>query len=511
MRKFAFALSILSTSLLVSLPASALAQPLAFGPLISDGAVFQRGAPVAITGTAAPGATVEVRLGDDTRSVTADATGNWQAQFPPLTARTGLQLSAASSQEMLTAKALSVGDVFLCSGQSNMQWAMKDTALPDNERRMPVDKTISLLSVPIATARTEQRAFANPARWSKASDGSADFSAVCLIAGRAIAQAQTVPVGLIDASMGGTPIESWLPYEGLRAAGGADEGLAILDAFRADPAAAEARYGAQLDGMWTMPPPAGQPAGRPRLGYANLFNAMIAPMGNTPLAGVIWYQGENNANRNGAREAYRRQLTALLASWRARFGADLPWVIVQLAPFGRLSDQPGEHNWAEVREAQRMVAEADPLAEMVTTVDVGERLDIHPPLKKPVGLRAAAAMMFLRFGGTAAVLGPRPLVASRQGDEVRIKMTPSTSPLMAASWGRPGPFMLCDAGAGRTCAFADAQLADGGIAIAIPAGIRPAVVRYCWGAAPICNVFDSEQRPLPAFELPVIAGQQDMP
>ncbi|MFN3294246.1 MAG: hypothetical protein ACK414_12450, partial [Gemmobacter sp.] len=152
----------------------------------------------------------------------------------------------------------SVGDVFLCSGQSNMQWAMDDTAMPDNERRVAVDQAISVLSVPIATARTEQRAFAAPATWSSAFDGSGDFSAVCLIAGRAIAHAQQVPVGLFDASMAGTPIEAWLPCDGLKAAGGADEGLTILDAFRSDPQAAEAQYGAQLDGMWVSPPPAAQ-------------------------------------------------------------------------------------------------------------------------------------------------------------------------------------------------------------------------------------------------------------
>jgi sialate O-acetylesterase len=493
------------------LPAIASAQSLAFGPLISDGAVLQRGASVKITGKAAPGASVEVRLDQDARNITAAADGTWQAEFPAMDAATGLQLMATSGGKILTASGVAVGDVFLCSGQSNMQWSMRETAMPDNERRVPIDKTIRLMSVPIATARTEQRAFATPARWSSAFDGSGDFSAICLIAGRAIANAQKVPVGLIDASMGGTPIEAWLPYDGLRAAGGADEGLTILDAFRTDPYAAEAQYGALLDGLWTMPPPPGQPANRPRMGYANLFNAMIAPLGNTPMAGVLWYQGENNANRDGAREAYRRQLTALLSSWRARFGADLPWVIVQLAPFGRLSDQPAEHNWSEVREAQRLVAEADPLAEMVTTVDVGERLDIHPPLKKPVGLRAAAAMAFLRYGGKADVLGPRPASAIRTGDTVMIAMSPETGSLMAASWGRPGPFILCEAGATRACMFADARLTDGGIAVAVPDGFDPALVRYCWGAAPICNVFDTEQRPLPAFELPVTAKERQGP
>lgn len=493
------------------IPAQALAQPLVLAPALGDGAVLQRGEPVAIAGRAAADAAVIVTLGDTTRSVRADSAGDWHADFPAMPAATGLTLTAASGDERATARDLAVGDVYLCSGQSNMQFAMNEAALPPGERKLPVDASIRLLSVPIATARSEQRGFAAPAAWTPADQGAAEFSAVCLIAGRALARSQQVTVGLIDASMGGTPIESWLPYDGLAAAGGAEEGLAILDAFRRDPAAAEAEFGARLDAMWQMPPPPGQPAGRPRMGYANLFNAMIAPLGRMRLAGAIWYQGENNANRPEPRAAYRRQLTALLASWRARFGPDLPFVIIQLAPFGRLSGEPDDHPWAEVREAQRQVALADPHAELVTTVDVGERLDIHPPLKKPVGQRAATALGVLRFGLPREALGPRPVDAVRIGNDVRIGVAAGEGGLMAASWGRPGPFILCDSRQTQPCAYADARLVEGGIAVSIPAGQNPELVRYCWGAAPICNVFDKAQQPLPAFEMPVTPARQDTP
>lgn len=499
MRTCAIAVALLSALL----PVAAQAQTLAFGPLVSDGAVLQRGVPVSISGSAEPGATVEVKLGEAVRKVTADAAGKWEAAFPPLDAASGLELAASSGKETLTANGLAAGDVFLCSGQSNMQWAMEDTAMPDHERRMPIDKSISLFSVPIASARTEQQGFAGPSRWSKAFDGSGDFSAVCLLAGRAIARSQGVPVGLIDASMGGTPIEAWLPYDGLQRVGGMDDALAMLDAFRSDPVRAEAEHGARLDAMWTMPPPPGQERDRPRMGYANLFNGMIAPLGSTPLAGVLWYQGENNTRRDNPRAAYKAQLRALLDSWRARFGAEVPFVIVQLASFGRLSSEPGENAWSEVREAQRQVAEEDPLAELVTTVDVGERLDIHPPLKKPVGHRAAVALAFLRYGGPAEALGPRPVSATRADGEVWIAIAAGGEGLMAASWGRPGPFIVCSAGTPGECSFADARLVPGGIAVKVPEGVEPALVRYCWGAAPICNVFDRAQQPLPAFELPV--------
>lgn len=495
---FAFALLATSTA------GATFGQSLAFGPALSDGAVLQRGRPVELSGTAKPGAQVTVAFGGTVRQAKADQEGKWQAQFPAMDAASGHSVTVSDGTESIALKDIAVGDVFLCSGQSNMQFSMRETALNPGERKLPIDRSISLFSVPISSARVEQPTFGQPAQWSNAFAGSDEFSAVCMIAGRAIAQTQKIPIGLVDASMGGTPIEAWLPYEGLKRAGGMEAGLAILDAFRADPAAAEARYGAELDASWKMPPPPGQDPNRPRMGYANLFNGMLAPLGKMKFAGAIWYQGENNTRRSNVREAYRRQLTALLASWRGRFGAKLPFVIVQLAPFGPLSDKPDENGWAELREAQRLVAQEDPGAELVTTVDVGERLDIHPPLKKPVGQRAAAALSYMLYGTPAEALGPRPLDARLSGSEVRIRIGGDT--LMAASWGRPGPFILCQSSATPDCRFADARLIDGGVAVMVDATFKPDLVRYCWGAAPICNVFDRAQRPLPAFELPVMSG-----
>lgn len=482
--------------------AVAAAQTLAFGPALSEGAVLQRGQQIDISGIAAPKAGISVTLGEERRDVKADRTGRWRAIFPARSASDGVSLSAVSGAERLELRNIAIGEVFLCSGQSNMQFSMAESAMNLGDRKVAVDRSISLLSVPIATARVEQSAFAKPASWTNAFSDSADFSAVCLFAGRAIANAQKVKVGLVDASMGGTPIEAWLPYEGLKQAG-ESEGLAILDAFRADAAAAEARYGPQLDGLWINPPPPRQDRDRPRMGYANLFNGMVAPLAGTRFAGVIWYQGENNTRRDNPRAAYELRLKALLTSWRGRFGADLPFAIVQLAPFGPLSDQPGEHNWAEVREAQRQVALEDPKAELVTTVDVGERLDIHPPLKKPVGLRSAAALSHLLYGTPVETLGPQPVDAVRKGNSVVIRITGSSNGLMAASWGRPGPMVLCSVTVTPECRFADARIISDGIALDVPEGFAPALVRYCWGAAPICNVFDRAQRPLPAFELPI--------
>lgn len=501
------AVAILASILVTASSAANAGEPLMFGPTLSDGAVLQRGKPIELSGRAIPKAIVEVEFGGSKQRTNADREGRWSTTFAAMDATSGLTVVATSEGQRLQLQNIAVGDVFLCSGQSNMAFSMAETALNAGERKLSIDRNISLLLVPKGQARVEQATFTSGVSWTNAHDGSEKFSAVCMIAGRAIAQAQKIPVGLIDASLGGTPIESWLPYDGIKRAGGLEQGIAILDAFRSDPTVAEERWGKQLDAMWKMPPPPGQDPDRPRLGYANLFNAMVAPLGRMPLAGVMWYQGENNTRRANTRAAYVSQLKALLASWRSRFGQQLPFVIVQLAPFGPLASSPDENNWAELREAQRLVATEDPWAELVTTVDVGERLDIHPPLKKPVGQRAAAALSHLLYGGPIEALGPLPLEARRNGGEIRVRVGNATEGLMAASWGRPGPFILCRTKPERDCRFADARLIDADVAVDLAPGFNPDIVRYCWGAAPICNVFDRKGRPLAPFELNIPAGQ----
>lgn len=482
-------------------PTALLAEPPRFAPWLLDEAVIQRGRDITITGSATPGQTVAVTLGAEARTAVASDDGHWRASFAPLAAATGLELAATAGSERTVVRDIAIGDVFFCSGQSNMQFTLAQSALPDGTRKSKVDASIRLLQIPRARSQVVATDFAKPVRWSPASESGAGFSAVCLLAGREIADAQRVTVGLVEADWGGTPIEGWMPRDALAAAGVDPAKIVMLDEYSADPAKAEATYGDLIESEWRGRPATGGRPRQPRMAWASLHNAMVAPLAETHFAGAIWYQGENNAGMRTSRADYAARLRALIAAWRGEFGVDMPIVVIQIAPFGKLSDRPGEDASSEIREAQRLVAANDPRAALVVTADVGERLDIHPPLKLPVARRAAAALTHLVYGGSADLLGPRAWRAWRQASAVHIAISGTDRGVMAASSGRPGPFTLCDATG--VCRFADARLVDGGLQIAVPDQFEPARVRYCWGAAPICNVFDGAERPLGPFELVV--------
>lgn len=494
--------ALLAMVTLAALPVAAAAGELALGAPFSSGMVIQRDKPVPVWGEGQPGTTVNVSLGDDRRTASVQADGRWQLELPARAAATGLTLSVEARGSIVQLKDVAIGDVILCSGQSNMVWRMSQSAIKVEDRKVPADENIRLLTVPWLSTQIEARRFLEPTPWVAASEKSADFSAVCLFAGREIVQSENVTVGLVTAAMGGTPIHSYMPYEGLAAAGGKERQLAVLDAYRRDPVAAEAAYGAMLTDLWEKrPAPARAMKGRE--GYANLFNGMIAPLGPMRFTGALWYQGENSANNAEGTDSYRNHLRALIASWRGRFGADLPFVVVQLAGYGPLSGASDNDDTAAIREAQRLVAHEDPMTELVVTIDVSERFDIHPPIKKPVGQRAGAALLKLAYKKPDAYRPPEAISARRAGNEVKIAISQAGGALFAASWGRPGPFMLCEDTAGETCRFADAQFSEGGVSVTVPSGAKPVLVRYCWDTAPICNVFDAEDLPLGPFALTI--------
>lgn len=491
--------TVLSLFLFMAASGSAYAQSLTLGAPFSDNMVFQRGQPIAIWGAATPGESVRVTLGSAESIAQADSNGTWQTQLPAMTEQEGLAIKVVSDRESRMVSDVAIGDVFLCSGQSNMEFPLGQSALGDGERKAPIDARLRLIKVPLAIARTPQREFSKPVTWRTGQVDTASFSAICLLFGREIAREQKVVVGLINSSYGGTPIEGWMDRTAMVSAGGMADWIAMIDAFAEDPVVAEARYGTQLDGYWTR-------ANSPwpgRMGFANLHNAMIAPLGATRFAGVLWYQGENNANGSDTRRAYRAKLEGLFEGWRAQFGADLPFIVMQLAGFGPLAKEAEPNSWADIREAQRQAVNGDRRAALVVTVDVGERLDIHPPLKKPVAMRAARAARVLIYRQAGTASGPEAVSATREGNALLVRVSHVQGTLFAASWGRPGPFQVCDNAAGEKCRYADAEFTSDGIRVSIPRGVDPTVLRYCWAAAPLCNVFDDAQSPLGPFELAV--------
>ena len=260
-----------------------------------------------------------------------------------------------------------------------------------------------------------------------------------------------------------------------------------------------------LDGTWYYQP-AAHAIGSPRRapwesvgGVTTLFNGMIAPLGEFGLRGVLWYQGESNT---GEPAEYRSLLAGLMADWRQRFGAALPFLIVQLPQYGARVSAPTESGWAGVREAQRLAVAADTRAALIVTVDIGDVSNLHPPDKQDVGRRAALAARRLIYGEAVAAAGPVPAAVVLEGDDVLVRFRDDGGGLVAYSNNGPMAFELCGT-AIDSCRFVSAQIDGADVRLAVPRGMIPERVRHCWGDGPLCNLYDRAGLPAGPFELPV--------
>ncbi|HTD53827.1 MAG TPA: sialate O-acetylesterase, partial [Silvibacterium sp.] len=310
--------------------------------LLSDHAVLQRDAPIHIWGWADPGETVTVRFHDQTRTTTADDLGKWSLWLMPEKAGGPFTLTASGSGggTGVTLSDLLVGDVWLASGQSNMEMPL--SGFPGNAVVKNADDEIAHATLPtVRLLRLEHATSEFPlndisATWTECNpQTAAEFSAVAYFFGREINQKEKVPVGLIDTTWGGTPVESWISLMGISS----DAGLmplfrsrAIFAENLADDAAMRAKEKRERDTAEAAHQPAPQPHWHPdpaSFEPAVLYNAMIAPETRYTMKGVIWYQGETNSNPERA-PLYVKEFPALIADWRREWGEGaFPFIYVQ--------------------------------------------------------------------------------------------------------------------------------------------------------------------------------------
>ncbi|MCC5996661.1 MAG: beta galactosidase jelly roll domain-containing protein [Oceanicaulis sp.] len=612
-------------------------------PVFSDGMVIQYGQPVPVWGHARPDAAVEVTLNAHSQTVTANADGRWSAMFDALADGAPVSLTVRSGARQTRISDARAGEVWLCAGQSNMEFPVSRALNPDTELATADDPGLKLLTIPHTSHIEAVQALPEGAAWAPSTpETAADFSAVCYFFGRERRARTGLPVGLVNASWGGSQIEAWMSAVALRSAGVAQDGLDLLALYVRDPEAGMARYGdiweawwtagsdeplpwndtasswaqvpdfsdwrgwpdeamrdhlgmvwyqtrvdlsaeqaaspatlslggideidaawvngrflsgsfgwgtprtytvpagllqagentltvnvynswgaggmigpasdlaltfddaqsAPLDARWTyqrVDPARGAPPAMPWQsigGLTGLHNAMIAPLGPIALAGALWYQGESNT---GHPETYEVSLAALLAGWREQFTPDLPVIVIQLANYGALREQPVQSGWAAVRDAQRRVAEADPRTGLVVTIDIGDRLDIHPPNKQAAAARASRTARFLDGEMITSPWGPRPLRAHAQGNTTRVEFTPDSALVVVGGAAALG-FELCDEA--LACRFAPGRLAGRSVIVLEEGdGAPPARVRYGWADAPILNLYAANGLPVGPFEL----------
>jgi sialate O-acetylesterase len=260
-----------------------------------------------------------------------------------------------------------------------------------------------------------------------------------------------------------------------------------------------------LDATWqyrVVPPAIGYPPRAPWEsvgGLSTLYNAMISPLGAYGIRGVLWYQGESNT---GEAQSYQSLLTGLMTDWRRQFGAQLPFLIVQLPNFGPAPVAPAESGWAEVREAQRLAVARDPYAGLAVTIDIGDAHNLHPTNKQDVGRRLARAARHVIYGESIVPSGPIALKATRAANEIAVEFGDLERGLVAYSHDSPIGFELCADSPG-SCRFAQSRIDGARILLSIPAASSPSRVRYCWADSPVCTLFDRSGLPAGPFEIPI--------
>ena len=467
--------------------------------LISDHMVLQRGVPVRVWGWADPGEPVRVDFQGQTAAAKADGAGKWAAWLRPLAAAGPLELSVTASNS-ITVKDVLVGEVWVGSGQSNMEFALQNAVNHDDEIAHADYPLIRLFIVKRVVA--DKPADDVEGSWQLCSPQSAPrFSAVEYFFGRHLYQTLHVPMGLIESNWGGTPAQSWTSRQALDADPMlkfiSDDWDRVLERY---PASKE-KYDRQIED-WSQavaaakasgakpPNRPGQPAGP---GHPNtpagLYNGMIAPLTPYAIRGVIWYQGESNASEAHA-YTYRRLFAAMIEDWRARWGeGDFPFLFVQLANFKT------NGWWPVLRESQTETLRLRNTG-MAVAIDVGESGDIHPKNKQDVGKRLALAALHIAYHEPGEYSGPLYRQATPEASGMRVWFTHAEG--LQGKGGTPvAGFTL--AGADGNFVPAEAKIEGDTVLVSSPQVANPVAVRYAWADDPVCNLINLAGLPAGPF------------
>ncbi len=618
-------------------------------PAFSSHMVLQRDREDPIWGWTEPGTKVAVEIGGKSVTATAGADGKWLVKLPSMPAGGPFQVTISGPEPVVLDDVL-FGDVWICSGQSNMQFPLGQAMDAPQEIAAATHPEIRLMTVPNTISTVPKETFEGSG-WKVCSpETAAGFSAVGYFFGRDLNRTLNVPIGLIHSSWGGTIAEAWTSAEALAPLGDFNDAIARLPKSAPDPAqlrkktrqwfqrndkgtpawaaadfddsawpemrqpqewsgsgvaaltgldgvvwlrksfdlpaagdqpatlllgmiddddatwingkhvGATSGFGksrsykvppgvlkagkntiavrvldtsgnggmtgpaeamkleipgaeaVELGGAWRYaigadlakcPPLPARPSPNPNVPTV-LYNAMISPLVPTGIKGAIWYQGESNAGRA---KQYRRLLPALIGDWRARFGqGDFPFYIVQLANFQQRQDQPGESDWAELREAQAMTAATVPNSGLALAIDIGAENDIHPTNKQEVGRRLALVALERTYGEATISSGPVFASARQDGGAMRVKFT-ATGGGLVAKGGELHGFAI--AGEDRKFVNAKAEIAGDEVVISSPEVPQPTAVRYGWAKNPNATLYNKADLPAVPFRTDDWPGMTD--
>lgn len=442
-------------------------------PLFTDNMVLQQGAKVPVWGKAAPGEEVSVTLFDGKMktgegTAKADDKGNWKVTLEPQKVGTTYRLEV-KGKTAVTLSNVAVGEVWVCSGQSNMEWSVDASGEADTVKKGALNANLRLFTVaPKVSGKPidDYAELKHLSGWDTCKpENIGKFSACAYHFGQTIQKALNVPVGLIHTSWGGTLCEAWT----------SQDGLAAVDSLKY---LAEAGKKAET----VKPALRGQPGANPNVSTV-LYNAMIHPLLPYSIKGAIWYQGESNAGR--AYE-YRTLFPAMIQDWRNKWGSEIAFHLVQLAPW-HANDADGV-SWAELRDAQYYATQKLKGVGMACITDGGDLYDIHPKSKDKAGTRLGRSALALTYGKPVVGSGPTYKSQKIDGDKVTVTFDNVGGGLMARYQALNG-FTAC----GEDGYFYPAKAVITGkdtIVVTCEKVAKPVAVRFGWKNYPMVNVFN---------------------
>ncbi len=520
-------LSVLAAFLLAAVSASA---DVTLNAIFDDHAVLQRGIPVSVYGKAEAGEKVTVAFAGQAKSATTDKDGAWCVKLAAMKACTNSATmtvtgpaspegSAAVSKNKIVIKDVVVGDVWVCSGQSNMDFtpgayhnALDPQPYDEKDFDFPLLRQFHLVNEPSMRPETDVKvnrgngSSEEDAAWlpCKPTTGNR-FTAVGLYFGRKLQMETGIPIGLIKTAWNGTRIEPWISPAGLASV-------------------------SELPPVTDLPAEYKSDGGYPSTWHC-LYNGKIHPLARYGIKGAIWYQGESNGDEG---ETYYQKLRALIGGWRTAWGeGDFPFYLVQLAGRFSATDNPaGGDGWAKIRMAQfkALTIPHTGMAVAMDLADVREPGDIHPKNKRDVGERLALWALAkdypsttLRAGGKAADLvysGPLYKQMKIEGNKIRIGfdsvgsgLTVATkkgfAPVVREPQGKLKRFAIAgedpsspggSAGASKKWFWADAVIDGKTVVVSSPAVSKPVAVRYAYTmSGDDCNLYNNEGLPASPF------------
>ncbi|MCA9139561.1 MAG: sialate O-acetylesterase [Planctomycetales bacterium] len=469
--------------------------------VFGESMVLQRDKPIHVWGWTEPDRSVEVSIAGNRETVKSDRVGRFDVKLPALAAGGPHKLTIESGGESLTFGDVLVGEVWVCSGQSNMQWAVGQANDADLESLSANFPQLRLITVPQVGTQEAQQTFNG--KWEACTPESVkQFSAVGYFFGRQLQQTLDVPVGLIDNSWGGSAAEAWVNRDVLKSSGQYEELLARWRETEAtyDHDAETAKFKTRLDdwketGKGARP----QPPRNPLTGQhrpANLYNGVLRPIIGYTIRGVVWYQGETNAGRA---YQYRDLFPTMIQNWRDEWGQDdFSFYWVQLADYLKEADGPTESSWAELREAQTMTMSKLPNTGEAVILNLGESSDIHPKNKQDVGKRLARWALAKDYGYAIEYQSPTYKAMTKKDGSIEVEFDHVGGGL--DTFDVPALLGFTIAGADKKFVVADAKITGKSTIEVSAEGVTdPVAVRYAWADNPVCNVQSKEGLPMTPF------------